>query len=165
MAIWYDIVPHESVVGLTCDDTYLYLMTTQRANGLPEHAERGHFVKWHPSRGVLDQLELDGYVPNWGVCAAAEGAYLVCGNMLYHYSSSRKALQPVAELPEAFRYLLRLNDGGLLVFGQHTAWTLDHAGHILTRCSALPGTVNGAAQASNGTVYVACGSHLYHLSL
>ena len=46
--IWYDLVPNESVVGLASDAVNLYLVTTQRANGLPEHSERGHFLVWHP---------------------------------------------------------------------------------------------------------------------
>jgi hypothetical protein len=162
--IWYDLVPNESVVGLASNEANLYLVTTQRANGLPEHAEKGHFVVWQPQHGIIDQHAVEGFVPDWGVSQTEQGAVIVIGNSLLRYDAAQRCLEKVFALPERFSYMLRLQNASILLFGQHSVFRFDARTNTLDDVGAIPGPLRSAVQAPNGTVYVANGSHLYQLT-
>jgi len=159
---WYDIIAGESVVGLACDDSLFYLLTTRRANGLPEHAEAGHLAVWSPRNGTIASLEISGYVPDWGIAAIPGGACVVLGDALFRYNLADNTLRRAAALPERFSYLLRCTES-LLVFGQNTAFDFDPVTNQLSPAVTLPGPARAAVQAPDGTVYLASGSHLYRL--
>ncbi|MHB9033746.1 MAG: NHL repeat-containing protein [Anaerolineae bacterium] len=161
---WHDLVPGESVVGLAGDDEDFYLVTTQRANGLPEHSDTGHLAVWNPGKGIVDQVVLQGSVPDWGVCADPRGAVVVWGNALHVYDRTRRGFHDTLNLPERFSYLLRQKDGTLLVFGQRAVFSFNSATVALEVAGEIPGPARSAVQAPDGKVYIACGSHLYRLS-
>ena len=150
-------------MGLACDDSLFYLLTTRRANGLPEHAETGALrAVWSPRNGTIASLELSGYVPDWGITAIPGGACVVLGDALFRYSLADNTLRQAAALPEQFSYLLRCAES-LLVFGQNTAFDFDPVTNQLSPAVTLLGPARAAVQAPDGTVYLASGSHLYRL--
>ncbi|MHB1356259.1 MAG: hypothetical protein ACYCZF_09820 [Anaerolineae bacterium] len=164
VTFWHGIVPNENLVGMASDSANLYLVTTQRANGLPEHSEKGHFVVWHPQQGVIDQHTVEGFVPNWGVSQTEQGAVIVIGNSLLRYDAVQRHLTKVLDLPEEYSYILHLQNARILLFGQHSVFQFDASTNCFEYVGAIPGAVRCAVQAPDGTIYLASGSHLYQLS-
>lgn len=162
---WLEPVPGQPLIGLAADARYLYFTTGGTGNGLPPKIEPFHLVVWAPTAGLIWQQRFAAGQKLGRLCVAGSRVLVVVDETIQIFDSSAMNWLQTIVLAEACTTLLGLPTGEALLFGKAGLWRLDPLGAALTRVMDLPGVVNTAVVAPDGSIYFASGADLYCIVL
>ncbi|MEW6753196.1 MAG: hypothetical protein AB1505_19790, partial [Candidatus Latescibacterota bacterium] len=124
---WHDPVPGQAVAGVAADETYLYLITSGAANGLPTRQEPLHFAVWSPAGHVVWEHTFAPAEPLHFVAASAGRVLLAVADRIEVFDPAALRFERSLRPDAPCHHLARLGPERVAAFCGDELWRIDPA--------------------------------------